>query len=136
MKLPPPETSLAGCVFLPRIIAKARALRTGDLPPEFAGRFGAPDGVDGLFLRWFGLSADQITAAAASDDASVAQWFERVPGVTAQRVTEWNHMAVNLGRPGFPLADRLPIAPTSKYGHLADRGIHTIFEMLRADEEA
>lgn len=136
MRLPPPEASLAGCVFLPRIIAKARALKTGELPPEYAVRFGGPGGVDELFLGWFGLQVDQVVAAAAGDDAAVAQWFEGVPGATAERVREWNHTAVNLGRPGFPLADRLPIAPTSKYRHLADRGLQTIFEMLNADEEA
>jgi Domain of unknown function (DUF5069) len=136
MKLPPPEASLAGCVFLPRIIAKARGLRAGDLPPEYAARFGSPDGVDGVFLHWFGLGAEQLLEAAAASDATVAEWFEGLPGAPAPRVKEWNHIAVNLGRPGFPLADRIPIGPTSKYRHLANRGIQTIFEMLRADEEA
>lgn len=136
MKLPPPEESLAGCIFLPRIIAKARAIKTGELPHEYAERFGAPDSVDGVFLGFFGLSADQIAESAASSDASVAQWFEHVPGVTAQRVREWNHTAMNLGRPGFPMAERLPIALTTKYRHLANRGIETVFEMLNADEEA
>jgi hypothetical protein len=136
MKLPPPEEPLAGCMFLPRIIAKARAMRAGDLPPEYAVRFGAANGLDGLFLGFFGLSVDQVSEAALLDDAAVEKWFEDVPGVTAQRIREWNHTAVNLGRPGFPMADRLPIKPTSKYGHLADRGIETIFQMLNADEEA
>jgi hypothetical protein len=135
MKLPPPEAPLAGCMFLPRIIAKARAMKTGELPQEYAARFGAANGVDGLFLGFFDLSADQITEAAALDDAAVEKWFNEMPGVTAQRIREWNHTAVNLGRPGFPMADRLPIAPTSKYRHLANRGVETIFQILNADEE-
>ena len=122
-------------MFLPRIIAKARAMRAGELPREYAVRFGAASGVDGLFLGFFSLSADQITEAAAGDDAAVEKWFEGVHGATPQRIREWNHTAVNLGRPGFPMADRLPIAPTSKYSHLANRGIETIFQMLNADEE-
>ena len=135
MKLPPPEESLAGCVFLPRIIAKARGIKSGELPPEYAARFGSSDGVDGLFLNWFGIGAEQVLEAAVTRDAAVVQWFERLPGATPRRVQEWNHTAVNLGRPGFPLADRIPIGPTSKYRHLANRGIQTIFELLRADEE-
>src|SRR5262245_23220156 len=56
MKLPSPAATLAGCVFLPRIIAKARAIKTGVLPEEYAVRFGAPDSIDGLFLAFFDLS--------------------------------------------------------------------------------
>lgn len=135
MTLPSPEAALAGCVFLPRIIAKARALEAGVLPPEYAQRFGAPDSVDGLFLGFFGLRAEQIVAAAKRSDASVEQWFGSVPDATAQRIQQWNHTALNLGRPGFPMADRLPVALRTKYRHLAGREIETIFEMLKADEE-
>jgi hypothetical protein len=46
MKLPSPEALVADCVFLPRIIAKARALKAGLLPEEYAVRFGAADTVD------------------------------------------------------------------------------------------
>jgi hypothetical protein len=134
MKLPPPEASLAGCVYLPRIIAKARALKAGVLPEEYAVRFGTADSVDGLFLAYFDLSAKQITEAAELSDASVEQWFAMVPSAGVQRVKEWNHKAVNFGRPGFPMAERLPIALSTKYRHLANRGIETIFEMLNADE--
>jgi hypothetical protein len=135
VKLPTPETTLAGCMFLPRIVSKARALNAGELPKEYAARFGAPDSVDGVFLGFFGLTALQILQAAEMNDASVEKWFGDLPGASAQRTREWNHTAVNLGRPGFPMADRLPISPTSKYSHLADRGIETIFQMLNADEE-
>jgi hypothetical protein len=134
MKLPPPEATLAGCVFLPRIIAKARAYTAGLLPEEYSVRFGVPDGVDGLFLGFFTLSRDQIVEASVMSDASIAQWFESV--ASRERIEAWNHTALNLGRPGFPLAERLPITATSKYKHLANRRIETIFQMLNADEEA
>lgn len=136
MKLPPPEARIADCVFLPRIIAKARALKAGLLPHEYAERFGAPDAVDGLFLKFFSLRADQIVEAAELDDAAVAQWFTALPTGTAARISKWNHTALNLGRPGFPMAERLPVALSTKYRHLAGRGIKTIFEMLNADELA
>jgi uncharacterized protein DUF5069 len=134
MKLPLPEAQLAGCVWLPRIVAKARAIQAGTLSEEYAIRFGAPDGVDGVFLRFFELTKEQIAAAAHHPDVAVERWFVNLPTVSAKRIEEWNHVGMNLGRPGFPLADRLPIGPTSKYAHLAERGIQTIFEMLRADE--
>src|SRR5438309_11852314 len=121
MRLPSPETRLAGCAFLARIVAKARALRAGALPGDYAVRFGAADSVDGLFLAFFGLSAEQITEAAELSDESIAQWFETVANVP--RIQEWNHVAVNLGRPGFPMAERLPIALSTKYRHLANRRI-------------
>lgn len=135
MKLPRPEARFAGCVFLPRIIAKARALKAGVLPPEYAARFGAPDALDGLFLGFFGLRAEQILEAAQLGDPALEQWFGSVPGASEQRIAEWNHTALNLGRAGFPMAERLPIALSTKYRHLAGRGIETIFEMLNADEE-
>src|SRR5688572_9967737 len=111
MKLPLPEAQVAGCVWLPRIIAKARAIQTGTLSEEYAIRFGAPDGVDGVFLRFFDLTKEQIAAAANQPDVAVARWFENLPTVSAKRIEEWNHISMNLGRPGFPLADRLPIGP-------------------------
>lgn len=134
MKLPSPETQLANCIWLPRIIAKARALKAGQLPEPYVPRFCAPDGVDGQFLSFFGLKKDQIVQAAELGDAAIVQWFEGLPTVNSARIAEWNHIAINLGRPGFPLADRLPIAPGSKYEHLVGRGLQTIFEVLRADE--
>jgi hypothetical protein len=135
VNLPAPEAELAACVWLPRIIAKARALKAGTLTEEYAVRFGAPDGVDGFFLNFFGLKKEQIQQAAELSDAAVAEWFRALPGVTAQRIAEWNHTAVNLGRPGFPFAERLPLALKTKYRNVADRGVQTIFEMLGADEE-
>jgi hypothetical protein len=134
VKLPPPEARLAGCGFLPRIIAKARGLKAGLLPREFAERFGAPDGLDGQFLGFFGLTAQQISEAAELSDTAVEQWFSGIPGV-GQRIPEWNHITLNLGRLGFPMAERLPIALSTKYRHLAGRGIETIFDMLNADEK-
>src|SRR5258708_269863 len=109
MKLPLPEAQLAGCVWLPRIIAKARAIQNRNPREEYAIRFGAPDGVDGVFLRFSDLTKDQITAVADQPDAAVARWFESLPSVTAKRIEEWNCVGINLGRPGFPLSDRLPV---------------------------
>lgn len=134
MKLPPPLATLAGCVWLPRIIAKARALRRGELPPDYAARFCHPSGVDGQFLGHFQLSRDDILAAAALTDERVADWFLGRAPDAAERIRAWNELAPNLGRAGFPMAERFPVALATTYRHLAGRGLTTVFEVLAADE--
>jgi len=64
----------------------------------------------------------------------VAPWFRGLATATDPRVAEWNHIAVNLGRPGFPLAERLPVALETTYKHLKGRGLECVFDMLDADE--
>lgn len=132
--LPSPRATLAGCVWLPRIVAKVRAQASGVLPAEYGVRLGAPDGVDGQFLGFFGLTREQILQAGVRPDDAVANWFLGCPGVTAERIAAWNRTAVSLGREGFPMAERLPVALATKYAHLQGRGIQTVFEMLEADE--
>jgi len=133
MKLPRPTDRLADCVWLPRIIAKARLLAAGTLPEEYAQRFCHPSGVDAQFLAFFNLTRDDVLSASGHSDAEVAAWFLSNPDRSA-RVAEWNHLAVNLGRPGFPMAERLPMALATSYKHLAGRGLATVFEVLEADE--
>lgn len=133
MNLPRPTDKLAGCVWLPRIIAKARLLAAGALPGDYAARFCALAGVDGQFLAWFGLTRDEIVALAQRSDADAAEWFLSSP-VRHGRIAEWNRIAVNLGRPGFPMADRLPVALATTYRHLAGRDLETVFAVLAADE--
>lgn len=134
MKLPAPRDRLADCVWLPRIIAKARLLKTGQLPPDYVSRFGHVSGVDGKFLSFFSLRIEDIVAACERRDEDVAAWFATLPSASAARIQEWNHIGVNLGRPGFPMAERFPIAMATIYKHLQGQPIHTVFEALEADE--
>ncbi|MGD0060167.1 MAG: DUF5069 domain-containing protein [Verrucomicrobiia bacterium] len=133
MKLPGPREQLAGCVWLPRILAKARLLKSGALSPDCEARFCHPTGVDGLFLSHFGLTREGVLALAALPDAEVGAWF--LSRTNSERIQEWNRMAVNLGRPGFPMADRFPVALASVYKHVDSRGLTTVFEVLEADEK-
>ena len=135
MNLPRPTDRLADCIWLPRIIAKARLLATGALPEEYAQRFCHPSGVDAQFLAFFHLTRDDVLSACRLSDEEVAAWFLSAPERSA-RVAEWNHLAVNLGRPGFPLAERLPAALATSYKHLAGHAFATVFEVLEADEAA
>lgn len=135
-RLPLPTETLAGCVWLPRIIAKARQLQAGTLPSDYVSRFGHPGGIDGQFLAFFELKLEDVLAASAGTDEQVVAWFASVPGNTPARLAEWNHTAVNLGRPGFPLAGRLPVALSTTYRHLVfAKPPETIFEVIEADEK-
>jgi hypothetical protein len=121
-------------VWLPRIIAKARLLSAGELPADYASRFCHTSGVDGQFLAFFNLTKDDVLAIGGHDDEGVAEWFLSSVSRKA-RIEEWNRIGVNLGRPGFPMAERFPIARATLYRHLADRKIETVFTLLDADEQ-
>ena len=136
MKLPAPQDTLANCVWLPRLLAKARRLKAGSLPPEYAARFCHPTGVDAQFLAFFQLTPDEVLTAATLGESAVVVWFHSLPTVNQARIAEWNHIAVNLGRPGFPLAERFPIAKTTTYKHIDSAGMETVFELIEADERA
>lgn len=131
--LPRPVGRLAGCVWLPRLIFKARQFSAGALPPEFAARFCHSTGVDGQFLAFFGLTREEILTVCRRDDTAVAEWFLS-SGERSARIADWNHVAVNLGRAGFPMAERLPVALEVAYPHVAHRNLQTVFEVLEADD--
>jgi len=134
MQIPSPRESLAGCVWLPRILAKARQLQNGALPPDYAARFCDPTGVDGQFLAHFTLTRDDVVRLARLPDAEVAAWFLACNG--AGRIEEWNRVALNLGRPGFPMAERFPVAASTSYKHVYAPGMTTVFELLEADDKS
>ena len=136
MKLPAPQDTLANCVWLPRLLAKARRLKAGSLPPDYAARFCHPTGVDAQLLAFFQLTPDEVLTAATLGESAVVVWFHSLPTVNQARIAEWNHIAVNLGRPGFPLAERFPIAKTTTYKHIDSAGMETVFELIEADERA
>jgi len=134
--LPPsPYQKLASCIWLPRLIGKARLIARGQLPEEFVARFCHPDGVDGQFLAHFKLDREQILATGTMNDSEVEHWFLALPTVTPEIISGWNHKAINLGRPGYPMAERLQLGLTTVYQHLADQGYETVFEVLAADDE-
>jgi len=89
--------------------------------------------VDGIFLAYFGLNRSDIVAAAAQSDETAARWF--LNRTSESRIEEWNTTALNLGRPGYPLAERFPVALATTYKHVDARGLTTVFEVLEADEK-
>lgn len=125
---------MAGCLWLPRIVAKARLAKRGELDPEYAARFCHPTGVDGQFTAFFRLTKENLLAVCDSTDAEIAAWFRSLESASDARIQEWNHLAMNFGRAGFPMAERLPIGLATTYKYLSDRKLETVFAVLEADE--
>ena len=134
----PPRDQLAGCCWLPRFIDKARLLLTGELPFTYRAAFGSSLGVDGHFLKHFGIvRGDFIRAVRDSkDDAAVATWFLARPKVNESKIAAWNEYAPNLGAKGQPgyLAFRLVKWPF--YPSLRGQSVSSIFEGIEMDETA
>ena len=135
--LPLPRDRLAGCVWLPRIAGKIRAMAAGELPPEYAARFCDRDSIDEHFLNFFAMEKAELMAAVertGNDDAALKGWFVTRPGVDAQRISDWNEFAETLGRPGHPMAQRFIDVLPRMYAHLDPTSVHSIFDLLEADE--
>ena len=134
--LPAPREPLDGCVWLPRFLAKARWLLSDQLPPEYAERFGHPDGVDGNFFRFFGVTHEQMMDALRRDssDHGFVTWFLKLPGIDEDRIEAWNRFAEQLGQPGHPMADRLAEVLPKMADRFDPSKIHSIFDLITADE--
>jgi hypothetical protein len=135
--LPLPRAQLADCVWLPRMAAKIRGIARGALPAEYVARFCDRDSVDEHFLRFFGISKEEMIDAVnrLDSDDGIARWFRARPGMDGARIAQWNEFAEDLGKPGFPMATRfLEVRPTT-YAHLDPASVHSIFDLLEADEK-
>lgn len=137
MKLRRSTERLADVCWLPRFIDKARAHLDGTLPEEYRRRLGSPRGLDGAFLRHFGLTKETfLDAVRASDDSdvAVAKWFYAQPGATDKKVEEWNALAPELGKPGQPGFEVFQWAMEHIYQGAPYTGTESIFEVIAADE--
>ena len=121
-------------MWLPRIIAKARLLESDALPVEYADRFCHPTGVDAQFLRFFELKQEDVNQASRGTDEQVASWFGSLTTGRPSLISQWNELAQTLGRPGFPMAERLPVALATTYKHLEPSKFSSVFEVIEADE--
>jgi hypothetical protein len=52
-----------------------------------------------------------------------------------ERIEEWNRIALNFGRPGFPMAERFTVAAATSYKHVYSPEMTTVFELLEADDK-
>ena len=137
MQLRRPSARLVDVCWLPRFIDKARAHLDGTLPPEYARRFGDSKGIDGVFLRHFGLKKEafvEAVRASNGSDIAVAKWFYHQPDVTDEKVNEWNRTAPEIGRPGQLGHELLQFATQKIYKDAPYSGVESVFEVIEADE--
>jgi hypothetical protein len=136
-KLRAPWDCLASCVWLARLTDKVRLMSLGKLPQDYLILLGHPRGLDGVFLRHFGLKKETTlkTIAIQPDDHGVEQWFLVQTGVTDASIQSWNDLAPNLGRRGWPGERELAIAIERFYGGtVMESPAETLFDLIRMDE--
>ncbi len=134
MKLSSPRAKLADCMWLARIWSKAKLLASNELPLSYEPFFCHPKGVDGQFLNFFAVDRDQIVGIAQLSAQEVENWFLGLPRVDSSRIEKWNHVAENLGRPGFPMHEQFKKGLATSYSHVAQSNPETIFDVLEADD--
>jgi hypothetical protein len=137
MNIRAPWERLAGCVWLARLSDKIWLMRQGKLPSDYLMLLGHPRGIDGHFLRHFGLDKETTweAIAAQSDDHGVGQWFLAQCGVTHETIQSWNDLAPHLGRAGWPGERELAIAMERFYGGaVMGSRVETLFDLIRIDE--
>ena len=137
MRLRRPSDQLAGCVWLPRFVDKARHHLAGTLDPDYVMPFCHPLATDGAFLKHFELGRDEILAVvrdSAGDDRPVAEWFVCRPQGTPERIAAWNELAPSLGKQGFPVRRGFLWALQHYYGGVADPRVNSIFTAIACDE--
>jgi len=136
MKLRRPIDELAGCCWLARMVDKVRASQQGDFPLLYRLSLGSPIGVDGYFLRHFGLSFRQFRNAVieTKNDENLAQWFLNQPGVNAAIIAGWNAYGPKLGTPGYPVSLLRHLIKWFVYPKSIRHPVDSLFEMIEQDE--
>jgi hypothetical protein len=137
VKLRRPQDQIAGCCWLPRFSDKARLYLSGLLPLLYRVAFGSPIGTDGYFLRHFKLSARQFLAGVrrAQTDDELVRWFVAQPGVSQQRIAEWNVVAPNLGASGHPGYVTRHLVKWVLYPKSVRNPVRSLFEAIEQDED-
>lgn len=100
---PSPERSSGRRLLVTALYRQsAQPVLDGTLPPEYLERFGDRRGMDGAFLRFFRLEKDAFVEGVRKSngsDAAAAKWFYAQPGVTDEKVNDWNRLAPSSGNP-------------------------------------
>lgn len=136
MHLPRPQDQLADCVWLPRFAEKARRLLAQQLPFIYRLAFGSRLGIDGAFLRHFGLTVSQFLLAVrrCEDSVALARWFLSLPAASPERITEWNRRAALLGTKGHPGYRTRHLIKWVFYPKSVVTPVDSLFEAIEQDE--
>ena len=135
-RLPRPQDQLAGCVWLPRFAEKARRFLAQQLPLTYRVAFGSRLGIDGAFLRHFGLTVPQFLVAVrrSAGNAALAQWFLSLPAASPERIAEWNRRAASLGAKGHPGYLIRHLIKWVFYPKSVIDPVNSLFEAIEQDE--
>jgi hypothetical protein len=136
MQLSHPRQELAGCCWLPRLADKARAHLRGEIPLSYRIAFGSRIGIDGFFLRHFGLSMEDVTSAVRDSptNRALGLWFLARPGVSAQSIACWNRLAPRLGTKNHPAYVTLHIVKWILYPKMLRDPVPGVFGAIVQDE--
>jgi len=135
-QLPRPCDQLAGCVWFPRFAEKARRLLARQLPFTYRVAFGSRLGIDGAFLRHFGLTLPQFLAAVrrSGDNDALAKWFLSLPASSPDRIAGWNRRATSLGAKGQPGYLTRHLIKWIFYPKSVMSPVNSLFEAIEQDE--
>lgn len=127
---------LAGCVWLPRFADKARLFLARQLPLTYRMAFGSRLGIDGAFLRHFGLTRPHFLAAVrrAGGNEALAAWFLSLPAASPERIAEWNRRAMSLGAKGHPGYLTRHLVKWVFYPKSVVTPVNSLFEAIEQDE--
>ena len=138
MNLRRPTDVLAGCVWFPRLVDKARHHLAGSLAPDFVRPFCHPLATDGVFLDHFCIGKNEflgVVACSNGSDEFVAEWFGSLPSHTPEKVNAWNELAPNIGKEGFPVRRGFLWVLKEYYGGGApDPRVDSAFTAIAYDE--
>ena len=138
MKLRRPTERLAGCVWLPRFVNKARHHLAGTLSADYVRPFCHPLATDGVFFQHFEIEQPEILQAVVDSKGSdeiIATWFKQRAQYTPESVAAWNELAPNIGKEGFPMRRGFLWALNHYYGGgTPDPRIDSAFTAIAYDE--
>lgn len=120
------------------MVDKVRASCLNDFPFLYHLSLGSPIGIDGYFLRHFGLSFHPFRKAVMDNksDQNLAEWFLDQPGVDASTIANWNTYGPRLGTPGYPGSLIRHLLKWILYPKSIRHPVNSLFEMIEQDEEA
>ncbi|MEO6845918.1 MAG: DUF5069 domain-containing protein [Chthoniobacterales bacterium] len=137
MQIRRPIDKLSGVCWLPRLIDKTNHTYKDTLTEDYAFAFCHPKGIDGAFLNFFDLSKEDFLEAVKSsdgDDSKVAEWFLKQPGVSEEKIQQWNTLAPTLGAKDQPMHNTFLWVQKNIVKNCDDPTVDTIFKILDWDE--
>ena len=113
-----------------------RASQQEKFPLLYRVSLGSPIGIDGYFLRHFGLSFPQFRNAVIETrtDQDLEQWFLGQPEVHSLTISTWNNFVPKLGTPGHPVSILRHLIKWFVYPKSIKHPVNSLFEMIEQDE--